>query len=180
MHAFVATRKIGIDAAHRVSSHGSKCRNLHGHRYEIEASCEAGEGRLRQSGQQTDMVVDFSFLKEEMINHIENACDHALIAAISDEELLAILCPKPDEFKTWLRKLSDEVETNGFALSDNTNLNTRLYVIAYQPTAERLAEHWFSCLEGPIAERSRGRAKLQRIRVWETPNCYADYYAPNE
>jgi 6-pyruvoyltetrahydropterin/6-carboxytetrahydropterin synthase len=178
MHAFVATRKIGIDAAHRVSSHGSKCRNLHGHRYEIEASCEAGDGRLRTKGQQLDMVVDFSFLKEEMINHIENKCDHGLIVAISDEDLLKVFCPQNSDFTGWLAKLKQDVESNGFSITDDTKLKTRLYVIAYQPTAERLAEHWFECLEKPIAERSQGRAKLRRIRVWETPNCYADYYAP--
>ena len=180
MHAFVATRKIGIDAAHRVSSHGSKCRNLHGHRYEIEASCEAGDGRLRAQGQQLDMVVDFSFLKEEMINHIENACDHGLIAALSDEALLKMLCPQGVGFQTWFAKLEADVAANGFSITDETELNTRLYVIAYQPTAERLAEHWFARLQEPIAERSRGRAKLKRIRVWETPNCYADYYAPED
>ena len=180
MRAFVATRKIGIDAAHRVATHGSKCKNLHGHRYEIEASCEAGDGVLRRSGQQTDMVVDFSFLKEEMINHIENACDHALIAAISDEELLAMLCPKANKFAPWLDTLKKQVEANGFAITEDTNLDTRLYVIGYQPTAERLAEHWFTCLASPIAERSNGRAKLQRVRVWETPNCYADFYAPDK
>ena len=34
------TRRIGIDMGHRVPDHGSKCRNPHGHRYEILATCE--------------------------------------------------------------------------------------------------------------------------------------------
>jgi len=179
MKSFIATRRIGIDAAHRVSSHGSKCRNLHGHRYEIEASCRARLGELRASGQQLDMVVDFSFLKEEMLRYIEDTCDHALIAAISDIDLLKMLCPEDADFKDWLANIATAVERDGFCQTDETKLVTRLYVIAHQPTAERLAEHWFSRLQDPVAERSRGKAELCRVRVWETPNCYADFNAPD-
>ena len=178
MNSFVATRRIGIDAAHRVSSHGSKCRNLHGHRYEIEASCRARMGELRDSGQQLDMVVDFSFLKEEMLRYIEDTCDHGLIAALSDTELLEMLCPDGMDFDGWLAGIKSAVEKDGYCQTDETKLVTRLYVIAHQPTAERLAEHWFSRLQKPVEERSRGKAELCRIRVWETPNCYADFTAP--
>ena len=65
MSLYTVARQIGIDAGHRIQTHGSKCRHLHGHRYLIEAVCEAGH--LHQGGEQTDMVLDFGFLKEEMM-----------------------------------------------------------------------------------------------------------------
>ena len=54
-------RRIEIDAGHRVPHHASKCCNLHGHRYVIEALCN---GPLAEAGEQTGMVLDFGFLKE--------------------------------------------------------------------------------------------------------------------
>ena len=58
------TREIGIDMAHRVTHHGSKCKNIHGHRYTIHAMVK---GPLFESGEQQGMVLDFGFLKEEMM-----------------------------------------------------------------------------------------------------------------
>ena len=75
------TREIGIDAGHRVPDHGSKCRNIHGHRYRVLATCE---GPLARVGEQTGMVLDFGFLKEEMMTQIDAPCDHGMIMAASD------------------------------------------------------------------------------------------------
>ena len=180
MQKFSATRKLGIDAAHRVSSHGSKCRNLHGHRYEIEATCSAGGGVLRRQGEQLDMVVDFSFLKEEMIGEIEGPCDHGLITAVSDDELLKWLCKPSQDFVSWKKTITEAIETRGYFETDDVQMNSKVYIIGHQPTAERLAEHWFGRLAPRVHDRSEGRAKLTKIRVWETPNCFADFRAPED
>ncbi len=63
---YTMSREIGIDAGHRVPTHGSKCKNLHGHRYTIQAICKAGF--LQSEGEQKAMVIDFGFLKEEMLS----------------------------------------------------------------------------------------------------------------
>jgi 6-pyruvoyltetrahydropterin/6-carboxytetrahydropterin synthase len=175
MHNFVVTRRISIDAAHRVSTHGSKCRNLHGHRYDIETTCRALTGALHLSGEQTDMVVDFSFLKEEMIRHIEETCDHGLIACIDDVALLETFCPEGRDFAEWIAPLRRAVAENGNVFTVEAKMDTKLYIVGCQPTAERLAEHWFHCLEDAVSARSDGQAELIRVRVWETPNCYADF-----
>ena len=47
--AFSITRSIGVDYGHRVMTHGSKCRSIHGHRGTIEVTC-AGSA-LHQSSQ---------------------------------------------------------------------------------------------------------------------------------
>jgi 6-pyruvoyltetrahydropterin/6-carboxytetrahydropterin synthase len=80
------TREIGIDAAHRVQGHGSKCRGRHGHRYRIVATCSSIG--LRKDGEQSSMVLDFGFLKRLMMNVIDTPCDHGFIISVQDLELL--------------------------------------------------------------------------------------------
>jgi len=179
MENYTVTRQIGIDAGHRVMTHGSKCRHLHGHRYTIEATCHARNAQLHQVGEQTDMVIDFSFLKDEMMRHIDAPCDHGLIATLADRELLQMLCPESEDFTTWLAHIAAEVQNLSFCETTNTRLSSKLYVIGHQPTAECLAAHWFHRLVQPIHDRSDGVAVLSRIRVWETPNCYSDYINPD-
>lgn len=175
MQKYSVTRRISIDAAHRVSTHGSKCRNLHGHRYMIEATCVARAGLLHEDGEQTDMVLDFSFLKDEMVRLIFKPCDHGLIACLSDIDLLRMLAPPEADFDDWLETLKRQIDENDFCLTDQTQLGTMIYVVSFQPTAERLAEHWFMRLEGPVKKISGEYGELDRVRVWETPNCFADF-----
>ena len=102
---FIVRRQIGIDAGHRVMTHGSKCRNMHGHRYTIEAHCQTDTNKLHNTGEQTDMVIDFSFLKDEMMTHIDEPCDHGFIISVQDEQLLKMFAPKNIIFETWLNKI---------------------------------------------------------------------------
>jgi 6-pyruvoyltetrahydropterin/6-carboxytetrahydropterin synthase len=172
MPAFRVSRRIEIDAGHRIMTHGSKCRNLHGHRYVIEAECEAGH--LHGTGEQTDMVLDFGFLKVEMMRLIDEPCDHGFIAAAADGDLLALFAPAgapPD----WLETLRARVSIDGSASTSDTRMTTKLYVVPFQPTAECLAKHWFELLAEPVATRSENCARLVALRVWETPNCMAEY-----
>lgn len=165
-------RRIEIDAGHRIMTHGSKCRHLHGHRYVVEAECEAA--LLREDGEQTDMVVDFGFLKEEMMAAVHRTCDHGFIASVADRELLGMFAPA-DGGELWYEGLAAAVRGEGAVLTCDTRLGTKLYVIPGQPTAECLARHWFDLLEEPVRRRSEGAAQLVALRVWETPNCMAEY-----
>lgn len=165
-------RRIEIDAGHRIMTHGSKCRHLHGHRYVVEAECQAG--LLRETGEQTGMVVDFGFLKEEMVAAIDRPCDHGFIAALADRALLDMFAPV-ETGAGWYDRLAETVAREGAALTHDTRLGTKLYVIAPQPTAECLARHWFDRLDEPVRRRSEGGARLVAVRVWETPNCMAEY-----
>jgi len=139
------TRKIEIDAAHRVPDHASKCKNLHGHRYVVEATCVGG---LIQSGPEAGMVMDFGFLKEVMVDCIDKFYDHAMIAWEND--------PLIDD----IRKLCTGM---------------KLMILPVIPTAENLAQVWFDADYLSVRIRSNGNAKLESVRVWETPNCWADY-----
>ena len=167
------TRRIDIDAGHRIMTHGSKCRHLHGHRYGIEAVCEAID--LHHDGEQTDMVLDFGFLKAEMVKAIDEPCDHGFIAALADVALLDMFVPQGRDPAQWRKALETEVREKGEATTTDTRLTTKLTVVPFQPTAECLARHWYIKLAEPVKRRSGGAARLVLVRVFETPNCAAEY-----
>ena len=168
--SFEITREIGIDAAHRVTYHHSKCRSLHGHRYKIAASVSGG---LATRGSTEGMAggMDFGFLKEEMLATIDTRCDHALILWKKDP-LLAKLLVKP---QAW-----EEIDvSDGVAIGENLTICGQIYVMENVPTAEHLAAHWFHLLDPRISERTKGAAQLFRVRVHETPNCFVDAFGPS-
>lgn len=158
------SREIGIDAAHRVTWHNSKCKSLHGHRYRIEAWCS---GPLAPSGEQTGMVLDFGFLKDVMTAEIDAPCDHGMILWVGDP-FTQHFRPAVLEAVAWMH-----CEEHGF-WSGEGNFG-KLYLVPFVPTAENLARHWFGRMERPVRDRSGDRAELVGVKVWETPNCWAAY-----
>lgn len=175
MSQIVVTRRLEIDAGHRLMTHGSKCRNLHGHRYAIEATVSSQDAALHQSGEQTGMVLDFGFLKEEMMTVIDDGCDHGFICCVDDLEVLTMFAPPDLPFADWEQSLRTAVARDGYWAGRQTRLQSKLYVVPFQPTAEELARHWFHRLKDRVQDRSQGLARIRRLRVYETPNCYADY-----
>ena len=152
---YLATRQIQIDAAHRVPRHDSKCKNVHGHRYVIEAGVSAQ--KLADQGSQSGMVADFGILKSLMTEVIHDRCDHALILWDQDP-LLGVV-----EATAW----NGESEKVGLA---------KVTALPCVPTAECLAEYWYYELEAALHKAGRGNdIEMAYIKVWETPNCYAIY-----
>lgn len=162
---FSITREIGIDAGHRVTYHGSKCRNIHGHRYTVLATAK---GALATSGEEEGMVQDFGFLKNLMMAEIDAPCDHGLILW-SKDPLLATL--------PGLAVALEDIEPHLDSLSwlDTQWDGGKLYIVDTVPTAENLARHWFERIAPRIVEETNGRAYLSAITVYETPNCSAEY-----
>jgi 6-pyruvoyltetrahydropterin/6-carboxytetrahydropterin synthase len=48
------------------------------------------------------------------------------------------------------------------------------------PTAENIARACYLKLAPRVEERSERRARLARVRLYETPNCWADYAPQDE
>lgn len=161
MSNFSITRRIEIDAAHRVPDHRSKCFNIHGHRYVIEATCE---GPTISSGEQTGMVMDFSFLKDCMMKVIHEPCDHGCIFW-KDDPMLGPRAP---------------YTTEGSHIHSDV-VGWKLCIIPFVPTAENLARMWYNELEHEIWAFFQMQSeiltppKLTRVTVYETPNCVAWY-----
>ena len=160
------TREIGIDAGHRVTYHGSKCKNIHGHRYTVQASCV---GPLFAEGEQQGMVLDFGFLKEEMMNEIDAPCDHGTVLWLDDPIVKMSL-----QDKVW-HIAFQAIQQNGFHLIIGNEIFGKLYLVPFVPTAENLARHWYQRRAPRVKARTDGQATLSGIKVWETPNCAAEY-----
>jgi 6-pyruvoyltetrahydropterin/6-carboxytetrahydropterin synthase len=160
------TREIGIDAAHRIPDHKSKCCSIHGHRYMIQATCK---GPLFMSGEQRGMVLDFGFLKEVMMQQIDKLCDHGTIMFCDDPFLCNFI---------WQQEL-ETVRKAALASAGVAWLGImgKMYIVPFVPTAENLARHWFELMKHPVRERSHEQADLVHVKVWETPNCSAMYSA---
>jgi 6-pyruvoyltetrahydropterin/6-carboxytetrahydropterin synthase len=160
------SREIGIDMGHRVTNHGSKCRNLHGHRYRIEATLH---GPLAQEGEEEGMVMDFGFLKDLMMKEIDGPCDHGTCLWIRDPELGRALGPS-------FMSAHDKVAELGYL--ETEWVWGKLYLVPFVPTAENLARHWYQRLMRPVLDHiGAGGGTLYSVRVWETPNCNAVYAA---
>jgi 6-pyruvoyltetrahydropterin/6-carboxytetrahydropterin synthase len=171
---FSITSKIGMDAAHRVPTHGSKCFSLHGHRYTIEATACAKD--LPCDGVEAGMVMDFSFLKEEMMENIDHMCDHGIIVWYKDVIVIDML---RGHTMIPVKDLVASCEGAGASFSPLVKDQSLMKVLVTEfiPTAECLAKFWYELLEIAVDKRSNGRAKLTKIEVWETPNNMARYPA---
>ena len=170
MTTHTITRRIEIDAGHRVPHHESKCANLHGHRYVIEATCK---GARATDGEQTGMVLDFGFLKQAMMEHIHEPCDHRFIFAVWDKVCFDLFFGTMPRLKP---AMLEEIRTSRHQAGSFTGASGQLfYVTNFSPTAENLARHWFHRLAPDVVQLSNNRAWLTRMRVHETPNCFADY-----
>ena len=140
------TRRLEFDAGHRIPDHKSQCRHLHGHRYALEITLR-GE-IIRQEGHATNgMVMDFADVKALAREHLVDRWDHAFLAYAGDQPVVDFLQSLP-EHKTVL--------------------------LDCVPTAENLAEKAFSTLDAVFRERFGSQLQLERVRLYETPNGWAD------
>lgn len=168
MEKFSITRRIEIDAAHRVPLHGSGCRALHGHRYVIYAKCT---GTLQHGGEQDGMILDFGFLKRSMMTIIHNYCDHGLVLQHTDPLIEVLSAGVAQRLKGLPLHKPDEY----FSDSTEWERGLKFYVIPDAPTAENLARHWFLLLQPEVNQISGGQAELVKVTVFETPNCKATF-----
>lgn len=140
------TRKFEFDAGHRISTHQSQCRNLHGHRYVLEVTI-SGNIITDNDAPEQGMVMDFSDVKHIIREALVDQWDHAFLVYAGDTRVREFL-QSMDGHKT--------------------------VVLEVQPTAENLALIAFNRLHHVFQNRYAGRLELEHIRLFETPNCWAD------
>lgn len=140
------TRRLEFDAGHRIPNHASQCRHLHGHRYAIEITLSGG--LIRTAGASDEgMVMDFSDVKHIAMRELVEKWDHAFLAYEGDQAVVAFLATLP-EHKTVL--------------------------LPCIPTAENLAAEAFRILDGAYVDTYGNALRLERVRLYETPNNWAD------
>ncbi len=140
------TRRLEFDAGHRIPDHRSQCRHLHGHRYVLEVTL--GGDVIETAGQPNNgMVMDFSEVKQIAMAHVVEAWDHAFLVYRGDTQIADFLATLPGH-KTVL--------------------------LDCVPTAENLARRAFEILDPLYRDTYGNRLRLERVRLYETPNCWAD------
>jgi len=140
------TRRLEFDAGHRIPDHASQCRHLHGHRYALEVTLSGDV--IRADGSPVNgMVMDFSEVKAIAKAHVVDAWDHAFLVYRGDQTVADFLAALPGH---------------------------KTVVLDVVPTAENLAALAFRILD-PLYHDSYGNhLRLERVRLFETPNCWAD------
>jgi 6-pyruvoyltetrahydropterin/6-carboxytetrahydropterin synthase len=147
------TRRIEFDAGHRIPDHASKCRNIHGHRYVLEATVR-GDVQAQRGQSDDGMVVDFGDLKTMMNVEIGDKWDHAFLVSTSDGEAVKAAACMGAAHKT-------------------------IYLDCV-PTVENLAAIAFRAIDERIRNTDVGSFELHHVRLYETPNCWADVFQPRE
>jgi 6-pyruvoyltetrahydropterin/6-carboxytetrahydropterin synthase len=65
-----------FEAAHQLPDHDGKCRDLHGHSYQVEVELH---GPIQVEGPKRGMVVDFSDVKRFWTSELEPLLDHRFL-----------------------------------------------------------------------------------------------------
>lgn len=140
------TTRLEFDAGHRIPSHKSQCRNLHGHRYALEITL-SGDIISADDLSENGMVMDFSDVKAIARQSVVDVWDHAFLVYKKDLVILDFLNTLPDH---------------------------KTVVIESVPTAENLAAEAYRILKANYHDTFGNHLKLERVRLYETPNSWAD------
>lgn len=143
------TKRVEFDYGHRVPSHNSKCKNLHGHRGVLEVTL-AGEIKPIRGQSDDGMVLDFADVKHLATHLVANVWDHAFIVYEHDLKVRSLL-------DAW-----DGHKT---------------VVVPFIPTAENLAAEAFRILQPAYRDVYGDALSLVKVRFYETPNSWADAFA---
>jgi 6-pyruvoyltetrahydropterin/6-carboxytetrahydropterin synthase len=140
------TRRLEFDAGHRIPNHDSRCRHLHGHRYAIEVTV-SGDIVATEGNAEQGMVIDFAGVKTLVQQHIVEQWDHAFLAYAKDKVVVDFLNSIPGH---------------------------RTVLFDAPPTAEHLSLIALRKLEQAFASAYGKRVRIEQVRIFETPNCWAD------
>ncbi len=140
------TTRLEFDAGHRIPCHKSQCRNLHGHRYALEITL-SGDIIAQDNLSESGMVMDFSDVKRIARESVVDVWDHAFLVFKDDTDVLNFL---------------------------NTLPNHKTVVFPTVPTAENMAAEAFKLLQHQYKDTYGNHLKLERVRLYETPNSWAD------
>ena len=142
----IITRRLEFDAGHRIPDHKSQCRHLHGHRYALEVTLSGKV--IRQAGDPANgMVMDFSEVKSLARQHLVDHWDHSFLVYCGDTPVVDFLKTLPDH---------------------------KTVVLDCIPTAENLAALAFARLDSVYRDNYGNHLRLERVRLYETPNCWVD------
>ncbi len=143
------TTRLEFDAGHRIPNHKSQCRNLHGHRYALEITL-SGDIISASDVSENGMVMDFSDVKKIARESVVDVWDHAFLVFKEDKVILDFLNSLPSH---------------------------KTVIFPNVPTAENMAAEAFKILKSQYRDTYGNHLTLERVRLYETPNSWADALA---
>ncbi len=143
------TTRLEFDAGHRIPNHKSQCRNLHGHRYALEITL-SGDIISASDVSENGMVMDFSDVKKIARESVVDVWDHAFLVFKEDKVILDFLNSLPSH---------------------------KTVIFPNVPTAENMAAEAFKILKSQYKDTYGNHLTLERVRLYETPNSWADALA---
>lgn len=135
-----------------LSRHPERCRFPHGHTRTVEVVIAGSQ--LNEDG----MLVDFKALKRAVAAHIERY-DHAMAVNSQDPALPFLKQTYPDDAIIVFE--NEEPTTEAMAREIYEHV-ANVFAAGFQ--------------DGPY-HIPAGEARVERVRVWETPNSWAEYEA---
>ena len=138
------TKQFDFEMAHALDCHDGKCHNIHGHTYGLTVTF-IGEPIDAPGMPKDGMVIDFSDIKKIVKDNVVDVFDHALV----------------------LR------DNSRFLGTLNKEINPRLMLVPYQPTAEKVLEHMIEIIQSHMPENM----KLHSAMLRETLSSYAEWFA---
>jgi 6-pyruvoyltetrahydropterin/6-carboxytetrahydropterin synthase len=82
-------RRFSFDAAHRLPGHPGSCRNLHGHRYDLEVTVD------RPVAEESGLAIDFHDLKRVVREKVLDDLDHGYVNDLMDN-------PTAERMAVWI------------------------------------------------------------------------------
>lgn len=150
MKKVTIVKEFSWDMAHMLAGHDGLCSNLHGHTYRMQVEVSRLDGGVSQKcGSSQGMVVDFKDLKDIVKSKIIKPMDHC--------------------FMYW-KDSTDDVEHEIAKLLKKSG--KKVVEVSYRPTAEEMALNFFEELS---KELENHKLELLSVRVWETPESYAEF-----
>lgn len=154
MATYRLCRVFTVESGHMLSKHPERCRHPHGHTRQIEVVVRA------TSLDENDMLIDFKALKMAVQEQID-IFDHSMAINSSDPLVPMLSKLYPDGVVIY----EDQDPTTEVMARD-----------IFEMVADLLKKGWEGTAKsGAVYKIQAGRVTLERVRLWETPNSWAEF-----
>lgn len=115
------TKEFNFDMAHALDDHQGKCKNIHGHSYQLLVTIK-GTPKNQPGKSDNGMVIDFGDLKQIIKSNIVDLYDHSLVLA----------------------------NDSPFLQNDTILKQTKLIVVDFQPTCENIIIEYVKIIQDKL------------------------------
>lgn len=140
------SKDFTFEAGHRLPKHKSKCRNFHGHSYQLRVLI-SGKVKDENSGSDSGMVIDFSDVADIIKKFVDNILDHTYIGHEELDRDMIALCQKEG---------SKYLSTNE------------------SPTAENISKFIFAELYFRFKKSFGPDIFIEKVILWETKSSFVE------